>query len=1022
MFRFATRLMMMFPIPLVAVTSAATPPPPLPDRVDFNRDIRPILSDNCFYCHGPDKNKRQADLRLDTQEGLREDLGGYQAAVPGKPDESEIVRRITTADADDLMPPAETGKKLSPRDIALIRKWIEQGAEYKGHWLYIPPLRPVVPAVENDAFVRNDIDRFILARLHSEGIKPSPEADRATLIRRVSFDLTGLPPDPEQVERLLGDDSPRWYERYVESLLASPHYGERMAMYWLDLVRFADTVGYHGDRPMNIYPYRDYVIRAFNENKPFDQFTTEQLAGDLLPNVTREQKIASGYNRLNMMSEEGGIQDKEYLAKYAIDRVRNVSGVWMGSTMGCAECHDHKFDPFSAKDTYRMEAFFADITEVGYYGGRNADGNWGEHMHVPSPEQEQQLAAIDAELAELRQALHAPSAELDAAQARWEEITRAKTWVEMDLVEVHSEHGSEFKIQEGGSILAVGPSPDKDTYVVTFTTDLKGITAFRLEVLPDPSLPGHGPGRFQNGDFRLEEIELQVNGVPVALIEPTASFEPENWPVVNSISGKPGAWSITPQVGKPNYAIFQTARDVGDGSEAKITFTLRQMSGKQYTLGRFRLTATTATRPNTVQALPEHIAGILVIDPAQRTSEQKAALTAHFRSIVPELAEQRDRISQVEQRRKSLNDSIPTTLITVARAEPRTIRVLPRGNWMDDSGEIVEPGVPHFLPQIEKQQGRANRLDLAQWLTRRDNPMTARVLVNRLWNLAFGAGISRNVFDMGSQGEWPTHPELLDWLAVEFIDSGWDVKHMVRLIVTSGTYRQASLPRRDLQERDPFNKLYARQSRFRLDAEMVRDNALSVSGLLVTQLYGPSAKPYQPPGYYAYLNFPVREYEPDKGAGLYRRGVYTWWQRQYRHPALLAFDAPSREECTAERTRSNTPLQSLVLLNDPSYVEAARVFAEKIMREPPTGSSAQERIEWAMRRVVIRPPTEREVVVLAALYHDHLAQYQQDSSGAEQLLTVGDKPAAADLDKADLAAWTSVARAILNLNETITRN
>ena len=993
---------------------------PLPDVVDFNRDIRPILSDNCFYCHGPDKNTREAGLRLDTREGLLADLGGYQAAVPGKPDDSEIIRRIATSDHDDLMPPPETGKKLSARDIALVRKWIDQGVDFKGHWLYITPERPAVPAVEKAGFVRNDIDRFILARLEAEGFKPSPEADRATLVRRVSFDVTGLPPTFEQVQSALGDSSPLWFERYVDDLLASPHYGERMAMYWLDLVRFADTVGYHGDRPMNIHPYRDYVIRSFNENKPFDQFTAEQLAGDLLPQATLEQKVASGYNRLNMMSEEGGIQDKEYLAKYAIDRVRNVSGVWMGSTMGCAECHDHKFDPFTAKDTYRMEAFFADIKERGYYGGLNNSGNWGEYIQVPSAEQDQEKARLAAAVAQARAAMQVQSPELSMAQAQWEELAHSRRWRPLELVEARGEQGTTFKTLEDGSLLATGPAPEMDDYLLTFRTDLKGITALRLEVLPDASLPGNGPGRAATGNFLLHRLDVAADGQAVKLVDATTTFAQDKTSAAAVIDGNDnGSWAISPQFGQAHAAVFQTAEPLGNGEPVTLSITMRHLFGRNHTIGRFRIMASTGPRPIVAGEMPDAIAAILAIDEANRSPEQRTAVASHFRSITPLLADARQKLAAAEAAYNAFDASIPTTLVTVARDEPRIIRILPRGNWMDDSGEIVEPGVPHFLPQIEKE-GRANRLDLAQWLTRRDNPLTSRVFVNRLWKLYFGAGISRNVTDMGSQGEWPTHPELLDWLAVEFMDSGWDIKHMVRLLVTSGAYRQSSLMRPDLQKRDPFNMLYARQSPFRLDAEMIRDQALAVSGLLVPDLYGPSAKPYQPPGYYAYLNFPVREYESDKCAGLYRRGVYTWWQRQYLHPALLAFDAPSREECTAERPRSNTPLQSLVLLNDPTYVEAARVFAERIMREG--GPSAEDRVAWAFRQVLIREPEPRELGVLVTLYRGHLAQYQQDPSGAEQLLTVGDRPAAADLDKIELAAWTSMARAILNLNETITRN
>ncbi len=992
--------------------------PALPLKIDFNRDIRPILSDNCFFCHGPDKNKRKADLRLDTREGQLAELGkGRLAIVPGHPQKSEVYLRAVSTDPDEQMPPPDSSKpRLNEHQAALLKTWIEQGAEYKGHWLYEPIGAPQPPKVGPSPFVRNDIDRFILKRLQDEGLTPSPEADRRTLIRRVYLDLIGLPPSPMEVDAFVSDSRPDAFERIVDRLLASPAYGERLAMVWLDLVRFADTVGYHGDRPMSIYPYRDYVIEALNQNR---RFTVEQLAGDLLPNAALEQKIAAGYNRLNMMSEEGGIQDKEYLARYAADRVRNFSAVWFGSTMGCAECHDHKYDPFSTKDFYSMQAFFADITEVGYYGGRNVDDKWGEHIQVPSERQAQQMRHLDAEIAQLRQTLNAPSAELDTAQARWEQISRTKTWTALKLVEARSQQGSMFKPLDNGSILAVGPSPDKDTYLITFTTSLKNITAFRLEVLPDPSLPGQGPGRFQNGNFILNELELQVNDVKVPLTDPSATFEQQGYTVASAIDNNPaGGWAISPQMGKAHDAIFQTAADVGDGSETRLTFILRQLVGKQNTIGRFRLTATTGQRPNTVHDLPQNIAEILAVDPAQRNPDQKAAIASHFRSIVPQLKDVRDRIAAVEQQKKQLNASIPTTLATVARDEPRMIRVLPRGNWMDESGAVVQPTVPHFLKQINKQ-GRATRLDLAQWVVSPENPLTGRVMANRLWKLAFGYGLSRNMQDLGSQGEWPTHPELLDYLAGRFARS-WDIKQTLRLIFTSAAYRQSSATTPQMRERDPYNRLLARQNRFRLDAELIRDNALTVSGLVMHKLGGPSAKPYQPAGYYAYLNFPPREYQPDTDAGLYRRGVYTWWQRQYLHPSLLAFDAPSREECAADRPRSNTPLQALVLLNDPSYVEAARVFAQRILLEG--GKTSQDRLQWAYRAALGRGVADKELAALAPLLQKHLLEYRENPSDADPLLAIGQSMPPPTLDRAELAAWTSIARIILNLNETISRD
>ncbi len=769
------------------VALGLAPPLPAAEPVEFNRDVRPILADACYKCHGPDARARKADLRLDTAAGFQETV------APGKSGASELFRRITSTDPDEQMPPPKADKHLTAKQIETIRRWIDQGAKYEGHWAYEPIKRPAPPAG-----AEHPVDAFVRAELAKQKLNPSPEADRVTLIRRLSFDLTGLPPKPEDVDAFVNDKSPDAYEKLVDRLLASPHYGERMAMFWLDLVRYADSVGYHGDQPVSVWPYRDWVIRAFNANMRFDEFTVEQLAGDLLPNPTTEQKVAAGYNRLGMMSAEGGVQPKEYLAKYAAERVRNLGGAWLGVTLGCCECHDHKFDPFTTRDFYRMEAFFADIQEKGIY----ADSKFGPEMPVPTPEQKARLDGLDAKLAEARKAAEKPGAALTA------------------------------------------------------------------------------------------------------------------------------------------------------------------------------------------------VAGGAALTPARRE------------------------VLKLEQARAAFVKAIPTTLITV-RVSPRTIRVLPRGNWMDDSGPVVTPAFPEVLPRPPAGKNRMTRLDLAKWIVSPENPLTARALANRLWKLYFGAGLARKLDDLGAQGEWPTHPLLLDYLAGRLIDSGWDVKALVKLIVTSATYKQTSVPTKELAERDPFNKWLARQGRFRLDAELVRDNALAVSGLLVPKVGGPSVHPYQPPGYWAYLNFPTREWHNDTGDNLYRRGLYTHWQRQYLHPSLLAFDAPSREECTAERVRSNTPLQALVLLNDPIYVEAARVFAERAVK---AATADADRFDWLYRQALSRPvkPAEREV--LAELLQKHRAEYQADPKAAEALLTVGAKPAAKDIAPAELAAWTSVARTVLNLHAVVTRN
>jgi mono/diheme cytochrome c family protein len=769
---------------LIALAIAGRAGAAAPAAVEFNRDVRAILSDNCFACHGPDKGKRKADLRLDVEADAFADRGGYRALVAGKPDQSELFRRITEEDSARRMPPAKSGKHLTPRQVELIRLWIAQGGKWQKHWSLIPPKRPPLPA--SSGWGRNAIDRFVLARLTQEGLRPSPEADRRTFIRRLSFDLTGLPPTPAEVDAFLADRSTEAYEKVVDRLLASPHYGERMALYWLDVVRYADTGGYHSDNHRDVWPYRDYVIAAFNNNKPFDRFTVEQLAGDLLPNATTEQKIASGYNRLLQTTEEGGAQAKEYTAKYQADRVRNTATIWLGTTMGCTECHDHKFDPFKTREFYQFAAFFADVKERAV--GRQ------EQTRIPTPEQEAKLKNLDAEAAALRRALKAPP--------------------------------------------------------------------------------------------------------PVAL-----------------------------------------------GLRALLT--------------------------------------------------------------------------GLERRRAEIDRKVRTTLITVS-VPPRVVRVLRRGNWMDDSGEVVQPATPESLPPLRVAGRRATRLDLARWLTAPEHPLTARVFVNRLWKLMFARGLVSTLDDFGAQGAWPAHPDLLDWLAVELRDGGWDVKHVVKLMVMSATYRQSSQAPEALLQRDPYNHLLARQARYRLDAEVVRDNALAVSGLLVRKVGGPSVKPYQPAGYWQYLNFPVRTYVADRGPDQYRRGLYTYWQRTFPHPSLLAFDAPSREECTVERPRSNTPLQALVLLNDPTYVEAARALAERVLREG--GRDVEGRLHFAYRQVLSRKARPEEVRLLTALHERHLKQYRADPKAAGEVLRVGDHPLPANADAAELAAWTSVARVLLNLHETITRN
>jgi hypothetical protein len=814
-------------------------------RVEFNRDLRPILSENCFQCHGPDESSREAGLRLDIRaEAVKVSASGQIPIVGGRPNESELVRRVFSEDPDERMPPLESHKSLTREQRELLKRWIKQGAEYQEHWSFEPPVKADIPAGENA------VDALVHKRLCQLGMVPSPAADRRTLIRRLYFDILGLPPTPQEVTSFANDHSPDAYEQLVDRVLANPHYGERMALGWLDVVRFADTIGYHSDEPQNVWPYRDWVIRAFNENKPFDQFTKEQIAGDLLPNASRDTRIGSAFNRLLLTTVEGGAQAKDYEARMLTDRVRAVGAVWLGLTTGCAQCHDHKFDPFTTRDFYALGAFFADIEEA--IIGRREDG-----MLVATPEEEQQLAKLDA-------ALTGANCALDLAQ---------ESWV---------------------SDVAAGKS-------------------------------------------LLPELEAGSNSPPAD------------------------------------------------------------------------------------NAAAESIVRIIKKERGSREAGEQQTLQAYFRTKLTSLAVlEREALARAEAERRAYYVALPKVLVSKRSPQKRIVRLLPRGNWMDETGEVMQPALPQFLRRPNFEDREVTRLELAEWLVSRQNPLTARTVINRLWQQFFGTGLSRVLDDLGAQGEPPTNPELLDWLASEFMDSNWNVKHMVRVIVTSETYQQVSKPSAEQLTADPANREFARQSRFRLEAELVRDNALAVAGLLSPKIGGPSAKPYQPAKYWENLNFPPRDYVADQGENQYRRGLYTWRQRTFPHPSLLAFDAPSREACAAERVRSNIPQQALVLLNDPTYAEAARAFAARIVSE--CNGTTEDRIAWAWEQALQRVPTEFEIETARHLFEERFADYQSDPVAAEGILHVGIAAAPDSMNKAELAAWTHVARVLLNLHETITRS
>jgi len=988
---------------------------PLPaqtaEKLQFNRDIRPILSESCFACHGPDKNARQADLRLD----VREAAVTKGAIQPSDAAASKLVARIRSPQEALRMPPVWSDKKLSEEQKTTLVRWIEEGAEYEQHWAYIPPVKADAP--EGPAA----IDFLINRKLEEKGLAPVEEASRRVLARRASFDLRGLPPTPAEVDAFINDASAGAYERYVDKLLASPHYGERMAIPWLDLVRYADTIGFHSDVPVGVSPYRDYVIRAFNENKPFDEFTREQLAGDLLANPTSPQKVAAAYNRLNRITNEGGAQAEEYLVIYAADRVRTVTTTWLGSTVGCAQCHDHKFDPFATKDFYQFAAFFADIEEKGVYGA-----TFGADMQVLSPEAEQETLEIQKQLDRLRAdgdgKLAPDAAQLGSFRSylrnvanSWQVLEPDKAWDDCSHPDLEGCEDLDLRVVADGYVEAFATGdkrPSESLYEIEISLSNGSTSALMLELAPSEDFTEFGLSEFE---VRLLGREEQPIRVEIGAFVP--DWEDDKSLLRTTADGNHRtAWRGDTCAEGVRRAVFVLAEplETHDGERLRITTVYNDRPSRTMA-GRFRLHQTAAEFPE----LPPSGRLLLAARAEGELSEQlHGALLKAFDQTTSRNSAWRE-IRALERRKKALVDRADSCLMVETVREPRTTRILPRGDWMNDSGEIVEPQAPYFLKQIPTNGRRLTRLDLADWLVDRDNPLTARVFVNRLWKMYFGAGLSKNLDDVGSQGETPLNQELLDWLAVEFMDSGWDIKHIGRTMLLSDAYRRSSAPTDDLSEADPYNRLHGRQSIARLDAELIRDSALAVSGLLNPKIGGRSVRPYQPEGYYKELNFPKREYEPDYDQRQFRRGLYTHWQRTFLHPSLMAFDAPVREECTAERSVSNTPLQSLALLNDPTYVEAARAFALRMLRSDADDDAG--RIDFAFREAFSRHARPAEQQVLRNLLTDQTARFAADPETARAFLSVGIRELPDGVDPIELAAWSAVARALLNKHELLMR-
>jgi mono/diheme cytochrome c family protein len=1128
------------------------------DTVDFNRDVRRVLSENCFKCHGPD-SKVKADgkqgLRLDLAESALATRGGHAAVVPGHPEKSELIRRITTNDSDDQMPPPDSGKQLTAKDVAVLKRWIEQGATYSRHWSYMKPVRPALPMVRTATWPKNGIDSFILARLEKETLQPAVEADRLALIRRVSLDLTGLPPTLAEVDEVMADKDPGAYERYVERLFKKDSFGEHWARLWLDQARYADSSGYADDPARTIWAYRDYVIRSFNANKPFDQFTVEQLAGDLLPEPTDEQLVATAFHRNTMTNNEGGTNDEEYRNVAIVDRVNTTMAVWMGTTINCAQCHNHKYDPITQEEYFQLYAVL----------NNTADADRGDEspiLPLYTTEQKLQRKQWQMGVSRLEKLLQTPTSELDQEQAVWEKrLETPIVWQNWNPIHVVSDAGAAIKTSESG-VVQVARGGKTDTYrielpVVTNET----VTAIRLEALPQETSPGGGvghaggnfvvtrvtgtlippqgsqivgryvrielPGKqrilslaevqaFQgtnnvarggeakqsstafngpaklaidgntNGDFngakstthtettddpwwevdlkssqtvdrvvvwnRTDGVEDRLNGFKISLLGerreilwervvgqiPKPSLETpvdgtrpipisvavanyaekgfEAGVVVDNKDPQNRGWAIGPKYGERHTLDLFPLAPLELRSGSKLVVTIEQQSKYEFaTVAQFRLAKSSDPRADELARIPAMPLSILRTPAASRTEAQRGELQRYFLTTAPSLQPNRDQLAQLKKR---LNESKPYTTVPVLRElavdQRRKTQLQKRGNWLELGKELHE-GLPSAFHRPQEELP-VDRLGFAQWLVSPENPLTARVVVNRFWESIFGVGLVRTSEEFGAQGELPSHPELLDWLAVELMEKGWDVNHILRLMVTSAAYRQSSKVTPEQAAQDPENRLLARGPRFRLSAEMIRDQALFLGGLLSSKMYGPPVKPPQPKLGLSAAFGSGTDWDTSSGEDRYRRGIYTTWRRSNPYPSMATFDAPNREVCLVRRERSNTPLQALVTLNDPVYMEAAQALARRMASH---GSAALDRSRYGFRLCLSRSPSDDELSRLVNVYSKALERYRADPEKARLVATkpLGDLPAGSDV--AEMAALTVVGNVLLNLDELL---
>jgi len=1076
-----------------AVQKPSLPGPQSSHRIDFSRDIRPILSDKCFACHGPDAPNNKSPLRFDTEAHAFADLGGgRRAIIRGNPEQSELVRRITAEEEGLRMPPVYSTHKLTKQEIERLTRWIAQGAQWQRHWAFSAPLRPPLPAVKNKAWPSNGIDAFVLAKLEEEGLKPAAEADRATLIRRLSFDLTGLPPTPREIDDFLTDPTPGAYEKVVDRLLASPRYGERMAYRWLDAARYADTNGYQLDGEREMWRWRDWVIEAFNRNLSFDRFVTEQLAGDLLPNATLEQRIATAFNRNHRGNSEDGLVPEEYAVEYVVDRVDTVSTVFLGLTMGCARCHNHKYDPFTQKEYYQLYAYFNSIPEDGRFSNFGNSRPW---MSAPTREQQERFRSLKAKIVLAEQRFAASQKKAAPAQRRWEkslEASQNRHWFPSDdLVlrhafdenatlfvdanvrtpppeepaEASASPGDDTKVEIGfkdgvpehvASPLGQGVALDgkvwfdagkaasfdyrdrvhdfKDRFAISAwfypESENSGALVTRMNddvTEQENNLPkGRGYGLFfVNGKVHFNLVGVWAddsfrveteNNLPVRtwyhVLAVFDSLEPYD-KVQIYINGQKQPLKVNNNRLFRQFANNTAHLRIGGGGGPQWRF--------KGALDEVRIyKALPSPEQVAILSCPDSLAHIAAIPQPQRSEGQRLKMRNAFLDAAAPAAAQSDwkALRELQHQRTALETSVVTLMVMQELPEPRPAFVLTRGAY-DAKGERVDRGVPAVLPDLPKTWPN-NRLGLARWLVSAENPLTARVTANRFWQMFFSSGLVKTAEDFGAQGEAPSHPQLLDWLAVEFQQNGWDVKALLKTIVMSKTYRQNSRLSPELAQRDPENRLLARGPRVRLPAEMIRDQALFVSGLMVEELGGPSVRPYQPEGLYKDLLFSnMTQYAQDKSEGLWRRSLYTFWKRTVNPPAMNVFDASSREYCTVRETRTNTPLQALNLMNDTTYVEAARMLAQRMLRE--SGPRPEDRIALGLRLAAGRRPDEDETQLLLGNLRSQLAYFQSHPQEAARLLAVGAKPSDATLKAEEVAAYSVIASLILNLDEVITK-